>query len=341
MMRTGAGEAGLPKAPGTRGYAFAKLGGIDLGMFRIAGPGLGNMLFPWARAVVACERFGLMLVSPTWPQLKVGPLLRGERDRRTYTGLFWNPPEQLRGAKRMLVLATAPRIPEATLANGPMDWSGRVVLFEGMCGLFQPLRGHRRLLFQTLVRVTRPEVIRSIPSARTSAIALHVRCGDFVSKGDRVVAPPGQGNVRTPMSWFVATLRAIRRSIGTNVPAHVFSDGTPDQLVELMAEPDCSLVNYGASIADLLAMSRYATLIGSNSTFSMWASFLGTVPTIWPPRTARHPLHETEESECEYGGTGPLSPAFVEAVRQALSGSPGPVRRVCVRKHGGEPSKEG
>src|SRR5262249_28756870 len=50
--------------------------------------GLGNMLFPWARAEVFRKRHGVPMLAPQWTQFKIGPLLRGERDKRYYTGLF-------------------------------------------------------------------------------------------------------------------------------------------------------------------------------------------------------------------------------------------------------------
>jgi hypothetical protein len=290
------------------------------------------MLFPWARAVIASERYGLTLISPTWTQLKVGPLLRGERDLRTYAGLFTSVPGEVCGARRLAILATARRVPEASLADADRLPERCVVEFEGMGGMFSPLRDHEVLLAEWLWRIVRPDVCRTVPRTLERAAAIHVRYGDFSAPDARALQPAGHGNVRAPMEWYISALRELRRAVGS-LPAHVFSDATPDQLEPLLAEPDCHLVTYGASVADMLGMSAHAALVGSNSTFSMWASFLNQVPTIWPPRASLHPLHASSDTETELSCDGRLHPSFVAEVARVLETGRPRVGRVAV---GGE-----
>ena len=52
--------------------------------------GLGNMLFPWARAEIFCRKTGAQMLAPEWTRVKIGPILRGEKDKRTYMNHFDN-----------------------------------------------------------------------------------------------------------------------------------------------------------------------------------------------------------------------------------------------------------
>src|SRR4028119_962252 len=50
--------------------------------------GLGNMLLVWAQSAVFANINSLPIIAPTWGQLKLGPFLRGERDKRYYGNFF-------------------------------------------------------------------------------------------------------------------------------------------------------------------------------------------------------------------------------------------------------------
>src|SRR5215213_2469134 len=64
-----------------RRFSYAKLGRA----------GLGNELFPYLRSLDTAEIEGARLVPPRWFKLRIGPLLRQERDRRHYWLLFRQP----------------------------------------------------------------------------------------------------------------------------------------------------------------------------------------------------------------------------------------------------------
>jgi len=63
----------------------------------------------------------------------------------------------------------------------------------------------------------------------------------------------------------------------------VFSDGKEQDLQPLL-ELGAVLYQYGSDITDLLAMAGAAIVVGSNSTYSRWAVFLGNMPSIWLQR---------------------------------------------------------
>ena len=69
-------------------YTFVSLGRFESIGLRFGGAGLGNILFPWARALVYTKKYNLTRIKTTWFNLKIGPFLRLERDKRVYSDLF-------------------------------------------------------------------------------------------------------------------------------------------------------------------------------------------------------------------------------------------------------------
>ena len=69
-------------------YIYADIGGLDLCFFRLGGPGLCNLLFPWSRMIIEAKKKNLTIIPTTWTSLKIGPYLRSERDKRSYHNFF-------------------------------------------------------------------------------------------------------------------------------------------------------------------------------------------------------------------------------------------------------------
>ena len=99
-------------------YIYPKFSGYDFGYFRILGDGLGNLLFPWARAVCISKRTNLRVIAPTWPQFKLGPVFRNEPDKRFYLNLFNHSESYVIGGKKIMALAGLSKVTEGQLLNG-------------------------------------------------------------------------------------------------------------------------------------------------------------------------------------------------------------------------------
>jgi hypothetical protein len=94
----------------------------------------------------------------------------------------------------------------------------------------------------------------------------------------------------------------------------VFSDGTDEELAALLALPAVQRRDYGSGLGDMLGLSRSKLLIASGSTFSMWGSYLGQVPTIWHPRKLlQHVLLEHPDREIEWAHGNAL-PGWVKDI---------------------------
>ena len=65
-------------------YHYPLLSKPDIGIFRGPGPGFGNLLFPIGRALQEAQAKNEIFVRPTIFNIKIGPILRWERDLRFY-----------------------------------------------------------------------------------------------------------------------------------------------------------------------------------------------------------------------------------------------------------------
>jgi hypothetical protein len=220
------------------------------------------------------------MLAPRWFQFKVGPLLRGETDLRTYSGMFRATQEEISGFERVWTLATCPQVEEAAADSR----GGRsLVCFEGTGEYFRPLNGYNGVLKRELEKAVRPKWLDHAAQAPAAPIGIHVRLGDFQiaqSEMDLIL----RGGIRTPMSWYIDTLRYVRQCLGGNVPAFVVSDGRRQELADLVTMPGIEWIQTGSAISDLLLLSRAKVIIATGgSSFSAWASFLGECPILAVP----------------------------------------------------------
>ena len=299
-------------------FAYAKFSRFDFGVFRILGDGLGNLLFPWARAIIGARKYGLAAIWPTWMQFKVGPFLRWERDKRFYYGLFKPSNEYIAGFKKLWVLANCPRVSEFDFFRNPCAISSHsIVVFSGMEDYFKDILKDHALVKHELLNIVRREHNVGINSCRNS-IAVHVRLGDFsIPKEQRYldINKSGNTNFRLPLEWYIFMVRALRQKLGEEYEVYVFSDGHDDELAELLALPNCKRLGFGSSIADLLALSSSYILIASGSTFSMWASYFGRMPVVWYPGQLRQRLYyERPNAEIELRQGQDVPESFIELI---------------------------
>src|SRR5690606_15086755 len=190
--------------------AMPCLGGRELGPFRLAGPGLGNMLFPWARAQLWARSTGAQVLAPTWPQLKLGPILRRERDLRLYSFQFRAAADELTGLARATALAVCRHVDEAGRELRPgFSRAGLVRRFAGLGDYFSSLPPeHGPYLLDRLTRALRDEVKPEPQNPRL--VAVHIRCGDFRPPPsdmiERVVSEGLPAQMRMPLRPVVEAI---------------------------------------------------------------------------------------------------------------------------------------
>lgn len=244
--------------------------------------GLGNMLFPWARAEVFSLKNKAKILAPQWVHIKIGPFIRRERDKRYYIRLFDNS-NYIRGIKKYIILLKSLKISETDFENCKKELNENkktTVIFKGMKDFFEPFIEHNNYLHLRLLDILHPRLKPLINNFKDEEfIGVHVRRGDFLQK---------QGNKKfypTPDEWYLSSIKNLREILGFPMKCKVFSDGKKQDLTFLSNLENIEIIKQNKAIVDLLKLSRSKFLItSSGSTFSMWAAFLGQMPSIWYPK---------------------------------------------------------
>lgn len=258
-----------------------------------ASDGLGNELFPIAKAHIAAQELDATFLPPSWA-----------RNRRNYTRFFG--PSNLDWARLALIKRAVPvfRLTRADYEEtGETDYGKAVRAFakkhelnkrksyalvtEGMWGYYYPVRNARPFV-ERFLRNTHytTENIYHFETERNPGkltVAVNVRMTDFRA--------PAEGrtkdeliNTRLPASWYANVCRSLRASLGEIVEFYLVTDGTANELADFIDEfrPLTHFHRRNCDISNLLIMARHCDLIVcSVSTYSQWAAFLSDAPYIW------------------------------------------------------------
>lgn len=250
-------------------FHFPELSRPDFGLFRGPGPGLGNLLFPIARALQAYSKTGGIMVLPTMRQVKVGPYIRREKDKRTYGEIF-----------RRRTLAenrdwTMAKLLRSRLEN-EVDASARVIRYAGMGRQFHDLSANPDHIRRFLQDASRLPVF-----SREYDIAIHVRLGDFAAPS----ATATSQNTQIPFEWYREALSEARAMLGKqSVCGILFSDEAPEIAIEKLGLDGFVPEPQGNALTSILLMSQAKILIGLRSTFSLWGQYLGQCRALWSQR---------------------------------------------------------
>src|SRR6201996_677276 len=258
-------------------------GGPDYGLIRIAGAGIGNCLYVYFHSVVLAKQAHAQIIAPTWSSVKIGPLLRMERSLRRYGTMFRPHPDEIHGPEKAARLASLWRgHKRLELCSGqPLSVAPRgLTIVQATKFSFEGLHPHRAMIRNRLLEILAdPPAVPPAWGAGDFA-GVHIRLGDFVPVQPDQIMTGKVANMRISMSWYEQVIRHIR-AIFPDLPIHIFSDGKEPELAQLLNLRGVSLRREPTDIADLLALAQAKLLVGSNSTFSRWAAFLGDMPSIW------------------------------------------------------------
>ena len=258
-------------------YCYPKLGRA----------GLGNCLLPWARALIAARKLSAAVLAPRWVQPRLGALIRRETKKRFYFAEFSNA-GYVRGLHKYAILLGSHRAGESDYSFGGLAANGRrrptVIVFEGLRNYFSDIINERTVLLQELRKIVNDHTIERADALEVPFIAVNIRRGDLTNAGwsaERLMTEPRF----TPTGWFVEAINAVRQDCRwANLPIKVVSDGTEAELEDVIRLPGCELTSTKSAVGDILMMSRACMIVASGySTFSMWASYFGQVPTLYYP----------------------------------------------------------
>ncbi len=271
-------------------YTFVSLGRLESFGVRLGGAGLGNILFPWARALVYAQENSCIRIQTTWKNLKIGTFLRKERDKRLYFDLFTGK-DGISGLKKFWLL----------------NFSNKVKYFRGMGNLFVPFKKQQLYIKEELLKIINPHHLEKVKTFESNSIGVHIRMGDFTHSDEKMLRN-GAWNCRLPIKWYQQIIKKINEK--TDLPICIFSDADEEDLQEILKLKNCKSMHLGSAISDLVALSNCKVFVSSASTFSMWASFLGQMPSIWFPGQMRQKLINDSsvfEGEIDYDDALPDS----------------------------------
>jgi len=248
--------------------------------------GLAHSLLAWARCEIWSKDKGYQMLAPSWFFIKIGPVIRNERDKRNYYKLF-DLSRYIGGAYKYFLLFTLPKI-DANKRNIDkliIKKSSLIIFTNTLQGneenFFHEIVGRNDEVRNSLMSIVKKQLLPKAVSYKY--IAIHIRMGDFQPKKKRLDLKKGEKNSRLPLEWYIEILEGLRKKLGHVIPAIIYSDGNFSELKPILECEKTSLSQYSSAITDLLSISNASVLISSGSGFSMWGSFLGNVPRICYP----------------------------------------------------------
>ena len=224
--------------------------------------GLGNQLFPLTKALVFAHINKLPLIIVNYHQLKIGPYLRGEKNKRQYKGFFLFQ-KNIAAAQidnwKLTRYENYRRVNEATLETVKAGTGEKnMYCFSAMPhwnDYFEGLKEYHLLAKKLLLQQISPAILTKLVNIQHPVIGVHIRQGDFRKlKTDEDFAKVG--TVRTPAEYFIRIIKSIREINGSNLPATVFTDGYKNELPEIFNLGDVTLSEVKNDLLDLLLLSK-------------------------------------------------------------------------------------
>ena len=255
----------------------------DLGIIRIGGAGIGNCLYTYFHAVVMAKAINSPIIAPTWSSVRIGPLLRRELSLRRYGRMFRAHPDEISGIMKAILLIwgwrKGARI-QIRVGQQPPAAGAGLTIVESSDFTFVGLHPHRNMIRRRLLDILTLAPSMTPKWGSADYAAAHIRLGDFAKAQPDQVKSGKIHNLRIPIAWYEKIITRVRQTF-PELPILVFSDGREDELADILAIDGVSLRRGPNDVADLLSLAQARLLIGSNSTFSRWAAFLGNMPSIW------------------------------------------------------------
>lgn len=239
-------------------FQISKLGGVDLGIFRVGGPGLGNLLFPIARAALKSRDEHENFLWPTLRQIKIGPLFRGEKDLRHYGDIFIH--RKISDIVKYIVLRY-------------FYSSFRTNVHVGLGDFFASFSKSDSIFLKKLFHERMRNPVRSSPK-----VCVHIRRGDFSKSASTILS----FNDILDISWFDSRITQLKAEGFQEKDIVVYASDTDQDISWLLKKHNLLLSENHCPLNTILEVSGAEIIIPSLSTFSLWSVFLGNSKFILP-----------------------------------------------------------
>ena len=240
------------KKPGNKRqykYVYPEFEGYNFYLFRIGGPGLGNLLPSWCRAQIESYN-GTKLIHHSFNSFKLGPYLRGESQKRNYN--FLREKKSITGVKKLfLLIFRNKRIKKTNLKD-----------FE-----YSEILPYKKQIKNSLVDLLNKQD-QFLYNKIKPEICIHLRLGDFKNYSEGM-----KSNFRIDINWYVEVIKKLNQTY-PNSKIYVFSDGLQNELSDILKLKFVVNSTSSNALLDILIMSNSKIFIGSISSFSYWVTTL-------------------------------------------------------------------
>jgi hypothetical protein len=284
--------------------------------------GIGNKLLVWARALVFSRINNMPFFVSNWAEIKIGPYLRMEKNKRQYFGYF-NSENKLSFFRKVILIFVSKTIHDPALES--INQKGQkfsLYKFEKVPSwedYFKGIRDDRDFIIESFFRMISKRCMNKVNLSDAPVIGVHVRLSDFRdAKSDEEIG--STCNLRTPLSYYAEVIKIIRKTFGGELPVTVFTDGHTEEIQRLLEIPGVKLADKNPDIVDLILLSRSQCIVVSPmSTFSYWASFLSNAIIIKHPNHSaaiRSTLNKVDLFEGSISENQQLSELFVRNTQE-------------------------
>ncbi len=269
--------------------------------------GLGNNLFLWAKGVVFAHVNNCPFYISSWTKLHLGAVKRKENTYRFYFGYFNKPTisdfitfqlKSLNCDKKKITncleIIDTTKLQSNTIfiCDEMPHWKNH---FEG-------IKEYRHLVKTQFNEMLSNKIKNILNQREKPFIGVHIRMGDF-TKHNPAVPFATVGSTRTPLDYFIHLITQIRSFYNKDVPVTLFSDGSAQELEELLVLPNVKLSVGELDIVDMLLLSKSRIIIAAaGSTFSAWAGFLADAPMIKHYEHLHEPYRDKHTNTLFYEG---------------------------------------
>jgi hypothetical protein len=247
-------------------YVYPKFDSfLDIGI-RIGGFGLSNCLFVISRAIIIANENNYTLINPTWERIGLGQYIRREKDKRNYFGLFKKT--GVKGLKKYLLIYLGKKL-DSINQYSEKSILPQIIVVKGLSDYFESLLPYQGMIKQWILDNTKT---KSIINECDNYIGIHIRMGDYSQER------------RAPVEWYIDKILEVKNITQNRSEFMLFSDGTDEELKDILKIDGVYKCYAGNALADILSLSNCCFIIGSDSTFSGWAAFLGQKPAVFPKK---------------------------------------------------------
>jgi hypothetical protein len=231
--------------------------------------GLANLLYIWAKAFIFSSRTGQKLYVNGFNQIKLGPVLRGERTKRNYRGFFkYNTNYigislyKLFKSKKILYEIDIKSINRYDLKDKLVVYNQIPRVSEG--DIFQDLYEFRKEIRIEFFKMLSVDILKKIKTLQKPVISVHVRRGDFKQRG-----------WTKTNDYYINKILEVREFYGYECKVFVFCDAFEYEIKEILELKNVELIQNKDDILDMIQISMSEYIITTPlSSFSMWAVFL-------------------------------------------------------------------